>query len=1154
MADSVNSFESGQSSGTIISTANSGGAAGRAFDTIVGTVTYDSTHAHNGSLAMKVDLSGGTTDQVQWRNGSNQVGADTYVRFYVWFDAYPTVQTSIVILADAAQIQLGRIRIKTTGVLDLLTGVPNAIVSTNTPVALGQWVRVEAKFTTGASTAAELRLYNTPDSTVPTEMVSGTSADNTGTHVAQWRYGANFSGTSTSVFWMDDVAADSVNWIGPQVPPLAPPAAINFPTDPADLSIEMNIAGTWTDLRTNGYVLDRGISISRGRSDEAGQIEPQKLSMTLDNEGGRFSPRNPSSPYYGVLGRNTPVRAYVRRGATYAELPESTDLISAPDSVGMSIVGDIDIRVDVTTSYWADTLLAGKYRIAGDQRSWAFAVDTNGTLFLVWTTAGTSASVDLVRSTIPIPTQPGRLALRVALDVSPTPTATFYTSDTISGTWTQLGSAVVSQLGTGTSIKDSTAPVELGYVTDNLTEIGQTYNGVVGRYNAFELRSGIGGTVVANPTFTGLSLGATTVADGHSNTWTLNGTAAVSDKRWRFHGEMSSLPPRWDVSGNDTYVTTDVNGMLRRLRAANTPLHSSIYRQVTKNNTTAAYWACEDVAGATSFAAATSYTPPARFTPGALTLAATTITGSEALPTMNKTAVDFIVPQYDTTNGSVAFFFLFIPTDTAMANGTVLASIKTTGTANRWDFVYYTASGGSIGVGVAKASDDAGVYSVNAPNGVTTNNLNGQLLLCSIGYKQNGTTMQWDFSTDPFGTGIASFSFTVADTPFRNATNTNGGAVSKITMDPDKKVDGVTFGHVGVWSGVPDFAHGQIFNGYLGEKAGDRLVRLCAEEGVPLRIIGIPAAMPQMGEQKAIAFTDLLQECADADHGMLFESRDAMALCYRTRGSLYSQSARLTLDYRAGGVSDAIEPTDDDQQVRNDVTVTRQDGSSARIEQATGPLSVNAPPNGVGRYADSQTYNLWFDEDLPDQAAWAVHLGTVDEARYPTIGINYAGEVFEGVAALNEAALSLEVGDRLTITNPPDSLPPDAIDQLVQGYSESYGNYAHTQAFNCSPESPYEVARLTAARVDSSGSQLATSYTSTDTSLSVVTTSSERWTTSSTYMPFDVLVGGERMTVTAISGTTTTQTFTVIRSVNGVVKAQTAGTPVNIFNPTYVGL
>jgi hypothetical protein len=54
--------------------------------------------------------------------------------------------------------------------------------------------------------------------------------------------------------------------------------------------------------------------------------------------------------------------------------------------------------------------------------------------------------------------------------------------------------------------------------------------------------------------------------------------------------------------------------------------------------------------------------------------------------------------------------------------------------------------------------------------------------------------------------------------------------------------------------------------------------------------------------------------------------------------------------------------------------------------------------------------------------------------------------------------------------------------------------------------------------------------------------------------PFDILIGGERMTVTAITGTTLSQTMTVTRSINGVVKTHLTGAPVALFRPSVIAL
>jgi hypothetical protein len=69
------------------------------------------------------------------------------------------------------------------------------------------------------------------------------------------------------------------------------------------------------------------------------------------------------------------------------------------------------------------------------------------------------------------------------------------------------------------------------------------------------------------------------------------------------------------------------------------------------------------------------------------------------------------------------------------------------------------------------------------------------------------------------------------------------------------------------------------------------------------------------------------------------------------------------------------------------------------------------------------------------------------------------------------------------------------------------------------------------------------------------TTVGPLWTTDAAEMPFDVDIGGERVTVTNIGAPSgSDQAVTVSRSVNGVVKAHDAGTPVRLWNPARYGL
>jgi hypothetical protein len=158
------------------------------------------------------------------------------------------------------------------------------------------------------------------------------------------------------------------------------------------------------------------------------------------------------------------------------------------------------------------------------------------------------------------------------------------------------------------------------------------------------------------------------------------------------------------------------------------------------------------------------------------------------------------------------------------------------------------------------------------------------------------------------------------------------------------------------------------------------------------------------------------------------------------------------------------------------------------------------------------------------------------------------------------AAARLDVGDRATISNPPDWLPPRMIDQLALGFVETISNFEWTIGINCEPASAFAIGvvegddELTVARADSDTSTLTQAYSATATSLSVITLGRVLWTTTPSDFPFDVNINGVRITVTNITGASNPQTFTVTRSVDGFDIELPAGASVSLWNPTYVGL
>lgn len=363
--------------------------------------------------------------------------------------------------------------------------------------------------------------------------------------------------------------------------------------------------------------------------------------------------------------------------------------------------------------------------------------------------------------------------------------------------------------------------------------------------------------------------------------------------------------------------------------------------------------------------------------------------------------------------------------------------------------------------------------------------------------------------------------------------------------------------HVALWADntAANIPTAQAFTdaafAYAGETAIARITRVCSDAAIPLVTVGTAAESTTMGPQFTETRLEQVRDVETTDMGILLEQRDAPGLLYLSRASMYNQTAAFTLAYNAGQVVAPLEPVDDDQYTRNDVTATRRDGGSDRYTVDTGPMSTLDPPSGVGRYATELTVNVETDGQLLDVASWVANIGTLNEARWPSVTVNLQAPGMN--STLRAAIKAADVGDLFTITGMSKAFIYDTVSLIIIGYSETIDPFVHKITFNCMPAEPYTVAIYDTSRYDADGSTLTSNITSTATSLSATKSGTTLWTTDGTMVPFDVNVGGERIRVGSVTGASSPQTLgSLTRSINGVVKAQTSGTAIELWDtPRY---
>ncbi|MFI5755618.1 hypothetical protein [Streptomyces sp. NPDC051569] len=917
-----------------------------------------------------------------------------------------------------------------------------------------------------------------------------------------------------------------------------------FPDGPLDVHTELQVGGAWTNISASVYTRDP-ITISYGRPDEGTRVDPGRCTLTLNNRDGTFSPRNPRSPYYGRIGRNTPLRVWVPGTESYlAPSGLQAESASTPSVPALGITGDLDLRVEVTADWYLQPyqVLMGKWTDPA-QRSWALSLNA-GTLELDWSTNGTV----IWYASRPLPALPPRAALRVTLDVdngTGGSTSTFYAAESLAGPWTQFGDPVVIT-GT-TSVFASTAPLTLApYLAGTLP--------LTGRIHAAEVRNGIGGTVAASPDFRPVAPGTPTFTDSAGRAWTVTSPAEITNREPRFQGEVSAWPPRWDVSGEDVYTQIEAAGVLRRYGQGRKALDSTLARRIPSAPGLVAYWPMEDQQGSTQ---AYSPVPGVRpLTVSGLDWAADdTLGGSSPLPkTRSPASLSAVVPS-TTAAGWQTELVYFLPALPAVQ--TEVLRVTVTGSVMRSAVVYASTAGIRI---EARDSDDSVLAFFLYTGTAALADFIGKWNRLAI-YVRDGGAGQLRLT--------AAWRDIVNNSWWRSTTTVVAamGRVSAINGTWGNALTGMVLGHlsvVAIPANANDNAGSVIYDGadsgFAGESAIDRLVRLAQEEPhLALSVIDgdRTRAAELMGPQRPAALLDLLQACAESDGGILHENREALALVYRDRTSLYNQRPVLTLDYAAAGeVAPPLEPTEDDQHLRNDITIQRDGGSSGRAVIETGPLSVLPPEQGgVGLYDESVTLSLATDDQPLQIAAWRAVLGTVDEARYPTVHLQ-----LHTAPHLISSTLRLRIGDKGVIRNPPPWLPPEQIEFLVYGYTEVLDMYTWDITMNTVPARPWTVGVISSdpvPRADTDGTVLNGALSVSSAVVNVNTTSGPRWVDSATYaseFPFDIRVGGEVMRVTSCTGTALSQTFGVTRSINGISKAHPSGTAVQLATPTIVAL
>lgn len=860
-----------------------------------------------------------------------------------------------------------------------------------------------------------------------------------------------------------------------------------------------------------------GITTTGGRADEVSEVSSGTATLEVDNAGGHYCTRNPLGRWYGRLARNCPARLGTISGA-------AAFATNAASSWGAPDVGD-SWTLSGTASLWSVSSGMGRRSIAAANQSASALLNgadaRNGDATFV-------ASVPVVATGGPLIA--GLVCRYVDASNFLLFTVEFGTSGSVVAKLRQVSDGVFTELNTSGSLGFT-------YTANERIKARCQWDGSELRMKAWE-ESGTEPTSWNVTSFDNEIAGSqvglylwrhSTNTNAGSVTLAVD---ALEVEAVEIVGTIPEFPIRWDPTATVSWAPLQIAGIVRRLSQGQPALRSPLYRQLVSRDVTG-YWPLEDGSDATVAASAVPWNAAAIAT-NVRFAADSSLPGAEQVAQMvDQTSTVRGTVRRNPTSTGFAAMVCFKFTNLPAADGT-LFQVYTTGPVARWRLMVTPTSFRLVGYNSADDimfDTNVGIYTINPLNWVAV-----QLETEVVGANTTWAVLWHQVGTNSFYGTPGSVVGTVAS------------HVRSFQLGGSVQLTDAYMGHLWVGADTLPFIADEFADassGYTGETAAARIARLASEEGV-LAVVE-PGDSEPLGPQRVGTFLELLRAAEQADLGVLHEQ--GAGLGYRPRGARYNRPVTFALDIAAGDLSDpAPEPVDDDQRVRNDWTVTRDGGSWAPGRR---PAHIAA----TGRYADSATINIKDDLRLPDHAAWRVHLGTQDELRWPSVTLNFTDR--PDLLALWRGR---PFGPRLTIANvPAQGRGESDPDLIVEGWTQRITSHSWTVELACSPAKPWDVGVYddTSRLTDSMSTTLGTGRDSTQTSWTFsVSNSVDVWSTTAT--PYNVMVGGEELRVTSMGAVTGsgpyTQTATVVRAVNGVAKAHSAGAPIRIANPARKGL
>ena len=618
----------------------------------------------------------------------------------------------------------------------------------------------------------------------------------------------------------------------------------------------------------------------------------------------------------------------------------------------------------------------------------------------------------------------------------------------------------------------------------------------------------------------------------------------TGETQWMNPGETDDH--RADSTGTtvrgDRWVDVQLAGPLTRVGYWRDPLASPLFTQIQGNYaaTLRGYWPLEDDSAATQLFNAADAAKPGTANGARLAAADGPEGAGKVLQLDTDGSLVLPVSGMSTTAG-YQIAFASKNTGITAANTPVFSWRTTAGETYYWQAA-------TAGYGL-KVVDSDGTVLIDQSFLAGSDAEPGQWIYTRVKATQNAGNVKIEVSW--YAEQAENF-WGITGLPFAGKV----GAPTQLSVPPNAATAGGAYAHVFVVQGVTDNLETtdftNAFRGYRRETAIDRFVRLCSSRGLGWQWITDNGNRGRkLGPQRAASFLDQLKEIRATEGGLIFERQDANAITFVTRAYLYRHATEpvLTLTYPRD-VGAAMSETSSAGDLYNLITAKNRSGSQSSAELLEGRLGTQDAPTGSGRLDKTVDVNLASDADLSDVASWWLAFYTQPGPRFDqvVVDVDVHPEFLDACNAAGPGQFIRIIGRT-----------PDPLLLLITKKSQATHRKRNVFTFAVVAGQIFNVGVYDdpGSRYDSSSTTLAEDLTAAETAADIRTVNYyDRWSTVDT--PYDIMLGGERCTVTAMTAAAYSagfwrQTATLTRSVNGVTKTQTTGEKVQLADPVYYG-